>query len=109
MFCNLIFQDEDSSFHRNDEGQCLSDKIEGLGWQFFEEGLGLSLQEMKANEAQMAEDLYHSSPEKDEVENNLSPEMCNKENGISSSQLCPLNASFKVDGETEGVTDQVNV
>lgn len=66
------------------------------------------MQEMKANEAPMAEDLYYSSPEKDEVENNLSHE-CNKENEISSSQLCPLNASFKVDAETEGVTDQVNV
>lgn len=96
--CNLIFQDE-NSYPENEWGQCLSDKMEGLA---------LSMMET-TKEAPIPEDSYHTSSENDEVKNNFSPEMCNKENEISSSHLCSLNALFTVDRETEGVTDQVNV
>lgn len=91
--CNLIFQDE-NSLPENECGQCLSDKMEGLAL---------------SKEAPMPDNSYHTSSENDEVENIFSPEMCNKENENSSSHLCPLNALFTVDKETEGVTDQVHV
>ncbi|KAH6776720.1 hypothetical protein C2S52_014281 [Perilla frutescens var. hirtella] len=98
--------DENSLSRENEWGQCLSDNVEGLGWQFSEEGLGLSVQETTSKEASMPEDLHHSYTEKDEIGNNHSPEICNKENEISSSHLCLLDASIAVDEETEAVADQ---
>lgn len=90
----LDFQDE-NSFSR------ASDEIDVLGWQFSEEDLGLSMEELTVKEAPIPENWCHSYQENYEVE------FCNKENEITRSQLSPLDASLTADEEREVVADQV--